>query len=171
MNSSVDNINDERVQFPNISTLATNDHSESPDRYVKTRSIFEQENIQNKLPVLLVEDDTITQEVIKLFLHDRFIIDLAVNAEEALKKVIENEYLAVLMDINLGRGLNGVHVTKEIRRLPGKNRIPIVAQTAFAMKGDKEEFFSAGCDYYLAKPFSKEELRSVLFQIHCSRAT
>lgn len=125
---------------------------------------------EKNLPVLLVEDDLITQEVIRLFLTDSFEVDLAINAEEALNKIRDNEYHAVLMDINLGRGLNGIHVTKEIRRLPGvKSKLPIVAQTAFAMKSDREEFINAGCDYYLAKPFSKEELKGVLSQINVSR--
>jgi CheY-like chemotaxis protein len=133
---------------------------------LKTNPGTKLNEFEKDLPVLLVEDDQITQEVIKMFLSGTFEIDLAINAEEALHKIRQNEYMAVLMDINLGRGLNGLHITKEIRQLPGKNHLPIVAQTAFAMKGDKEEFFNAGCDYYLAKPFSKEELKDILLQIH-----
>ena len=148
--------------------IVTNNTAQQLNRTEKVKA---KKNIPGKtLPILLVEDDLITQEVIKLFLTDSFEIDLAINAEEALNKVRNNEYHAVLMDINLGRGLNGIHVTKEIRRLPGvKSKLPIVAQTAFAMKNDREEFINAGCDYYLAKPFSKEELKNVLSQINMSR--
>ena len=61
------------------------------------------------------------------------------------------------MDINLGDGLSGLEVTKKIKKLKDYKETPIVAITAFAMEGDKEEFLSAGCTHYLSKPFSKSE--------------
>jgi CheY-like chemotaxis protein len=115
--------------------------------------------------ILVVEDDLITQEVLGLFLQDVFELEYVAKAEEAIEMIRNNDYLAVLMDINLGRGKNGLHVTREVRAMKGKERLPIVAQTAFAMKGDREEFLDAGCDYYLSKPFTKDELRSILFEI------
>lgn len=139
--------------------------------YSKTESLSEPKFPQekrglNKLKKLLVvEDDIITQEVLGLFLQDAFDLDFASTAEEAINMVGDNDYMAVLMDINLGKGRNGLHVTNEIRKMRGKERLPIIAQTAFAMRGDREEFLNAGCDYYLSKPFTKEELRDILFEI------
>ena len=69
------------------------------------------------------------------------------------------------MDINLGKEMDGIHVTKEIRKLPGYSTTPIVALTAFAMAGDREEFLGGGCDYYISKPFSKQDLLSLLSRI------
>lgn len=115
--------------------------------------------------LLVVEDDLITQEVLCYFLQDLFELDYAISADEAIEKVENNDYVAILMDINLGKGRNGLQVTSEIRKMKGKTNIPVVAQTAFAMKGDKEEFLKAGCDYYLSKPFTKDELREILIEI------
>ncbi|MEW6652803.1 MAG: response regulator [Bacteroidota bacterium] len=121
--------------------------------------------IASSKKLLVVEDDLVTQEVFGFFLQDMFELDYASTAEEAIAKVKENDYLAVLMDINLGKGKNGLQVTAEIRRMEGKENLPIIAQTAFAMRGDKEEFLGSGCDYYLSKPFTKEELRQILIEI------
>jgi len=131
----------------------------------KEVSSQEKTNPVRSKKILVVEDDLITQEVLGLFLQDIFELEYVAKAEEAIELIRNNDYLAVLMDINLGRGKNGLHVTKEVRAMKGKEHLPIIAQTAFAMKGDREEFLDAGCDYYLSKPFTKDELRSILFEI------
>ena len=69
------------------------------------------------------------------------------------------------MDINLKGGMDGIKVTKEIRKTEGYDNIPIIACTAFAMAGDKDEFLSAGCSHYIAKPFSKKEIISLLKEV------
>lgn len=61
----------------------------------------------------------------------------------------------ILMDIQL-EGKDGYSVTREIKEL--NPEIPIIAQTAFAMKGEKEKSIDAGCDEYLAKPIRPAEL-------------
>ncbi len=115
--------------------------------------------------ILLVEDDEITQDVIILFLKDIYQVDIAADTASAIDAVKKKNYAAVLMDINLGRGKSGIEVTKEIRKMPDCEHLPIIAVTAFASKGDKEEFLAAGCNYYIAKPFSKEEIRNLLASI------
>lgn len=148
-----------KISYPVDSITVSN------EGYNKAKRVSEIINT-NKFPKLLVvEDDQITQEVLGLFLQDIYDIDYAASANEAIELVKTNEYMAVLMDINLGRGKSGLFVTKEIRKMRGKEQLPIIAQTAFAMGGDKEEFLEAGCDYYLSKPFTKSELRDVLSEI------
>lgn len=140
----------------------------SKEGYAKAKNlqaVASEEKIKETKKVLVVEDDIITQDVLGLFLNDIFELDYASTADEAIEKVRTRNYMAVLMDINLGRGRNGLHVTNEIRNMKGKENLPIIAQTAFAMRGDKEEFLEAGCDYYLSKPFTKEELRDILYEI------
>ena len=66
------------------------------------------------------------------------------------------------MDVNLGRGMTGLDITKNLKQRPNYTNVPIIAITAFAMKGDKEEFLQAGFDHYLAKPFTREELRATI---------
>jgi CheY-like chemotaxis protein len=63
----------------------------------------------------------------------------------------------ILMDINLP-DIDGVEATKRIRQSTETAKIPIVALTANAMHGDREMFLSAGCDGYLAKPVTRNEL-------------
>jgi CheY-like chemotaxis protein len=115
--------------------------------------------------ILLVEDDVITQDVIRFFLKDLYSVDVANNADTAMEFVNVNKYNAILMDINLGKGKSGIEITKDIRKVEGYENIPIIAETAFAMRGDKEEFLAAGCDYYIAKPFSKEEIRNIILAV------
>ncbi len=67
----------------------------------------------------------------------------------------------ILMDVQLP-GLTGTEATKEIKAIPALQHVPIIAVTALAMKGDRENILAAGCDDYLAKPLSLDALRSTL---------
>lgn len=62
------------------------------------------------------------------------------------------------MDINFGSGMSGVELFAEMRKLENHTNIPIVAVTAFAMLGDREEFLNIGFNEYLSKPFNKSQL-------------
>jgi len=62
------------------------------------------------------------------------------------------------MDINLGRSKDGIFTTKEIRKNKNYSTTPIIAMTAYAMKGDKEELLSIGCSHYISKWYELEEL-------------
>ncbi len=74
------------------------------------------------------------------------------------------------MDIQLPK-LNGLEVTKKLRQMPFFSRIPIIALTAYAMKGDKEKLIEAGCDAYLPKPFSARELPAMINEmLRCHRS-
>jgi len=115
-----------------------------------------------KKKILVVEDDEISRDVLILFLKNHFEIDEARNGQTALEKADSNQYDLILMDVNLGRGLTGLDITKNLKKRPNYCNVPIIAITAFAMKGDKEEFLQAGFDHYLAKPFTREELRATI---------
>lgn len=115
-----------------------------------------------KPKILLVEDDDTNIVVAKLFLKKIYDVDAAMNGDSALEMVNLNKYDAILMDINLGKGKNGAEVTREIREISGYEKIPIVAVTAYAMGGDKEEFIRAGCSHYLPKPFAQKNLLGLL---------
>lgn len=115
-----------------------------------------------KKKILVVEDDEISRDVLILFLKNHFEIDEARNGQTALEKADSNQYDLILMDVNLGRGMTGLDITKNLKLRPNYTNVPIIAITAFAMKGDKEEFLQAGFDHYLAKPFTREELRATI---------
>ena len=61
--------------------------------------------------------------------------------------------------------MDGKQATQMIRTMKGYESIPIIATTAYAMLGDKEEFIAAGCTHYLSKPFSQEEIVSLLEEV------
>ncbi|MGQ9642613.1 MAG: response regulator, partial [Ignavibacterium sp.] len=126
-------------------------------------------NFKVKPNILLVENDDASIEVTQLFLKDVCELDVVANGEQAVESAKAKNYDVILMDINLGRGLSGLDVTQKIRSQSGYENVPIVAVTAFAMIGDKEEFIKAGCTHYLSKPFKKNELLELIGEIISSR--
>ena len=109
-----------------------------------------------KKKVLFVDDDNTSRKLVGVLLRGICNLETVSSGEDALIKTKETVYDLVLMDINLGRGLNGIETIKEIRKDSRYVNVPFIAVTAFAMKGDSEEFLSNGCDYYISKPFDKD---------------
>ena len=85
-------------------------------------------------------------------------VDIADNGAEAVKMAEANPYDIILMDVNMPV-MDGLEATGEIRRSGCK--IPILALTASAMKGDRERFLGAGMDGYLSKPINVNILADV----------
>lgn len=112
--------------------------------------------------VLCVDDDETNNALVNFILKKFCKIDFAINDKIATELARKKKYDIILMDINLGYGKSGLDVVKLIRKIPGYEKTPIVALTAFAMKGDKEEFLTLGCDYYLSKPYSGKELKNIV---------
>ena len=84
----------------------------------------------------------------------------AENGEEAINYCTEDSTIdLVLMDINMPV-MNGFVATKAIKKI--KPDLPIIAQTAYAISGDREKAFESGCDDYIPKPISKELLMEKL---------
>ena len=112
----------------------------------------------NDIKILLVEDDDPSRTITEIFLKKTHNVIAVSNAIEAIEITKNRKFDVILMDINLGIGMSGLDAVKEIKKLPGYKNTPVIAATAFAMHGDKEEFLQAGCTHYLAKPYNKEEL-------------
>lgn len=110
--------------------------------------------------VLLVEDNLINQKIVLLSLKKLVKnIDVAVNGKEALDKFGTSKYDLVLMDVQMPI-MNGYTAAKKIREIEvsSNSHTPIIAITANALLGDKEECFAAGMDDYISKPFQIEVL-------------
>ena len=101
----------------------------------------------------------------KTFIRDSYNVEGVLTGTEGIEKARSKKYDAVFMDINLGKEMDGLEATKIIREIPGYQSTPIVAVTAFAMVGDKEEFFEKGCTHYISKPFTKAEYRQSVSEI------
>lgn len=85
----------------------------------------------------------------------------AVTAEEAMIQLDSESVALILMDIQLPK-MDGLELTQKIKANPDTKDIPIIALTAYAMKGDKEKFLDAGCDGYIGKPIDTRELPEVV---------
>jgi CheY-like chemotaxis protein len=113
--------------------------------------------------VLLVDDDSRNIFALSSVLERRGMKVLtATTGREAIDLVEKNESLAiVLMDIMMPE-MDGYQTIEKIRENPAYRRLPIVALTAKAMKGDREKCLEAGASDYLAKPVNTEQLLSAL---------
>ena len=122
------------------------------------------ESIQQnpQIKILYVEDDEISVKYVTTVTKTLYDVDSANDSDEALSKIKQNKYDVILMDINLRRGMDGVELTKVIRKIDGYKSIPIIAITAFAMGKEQEEFLSQGMTHYLSKPFVKAQLLNML---------
>ena len=119
--------------------------------------------ITPKKKILYVEDDRASLMLIAHLLRDKYDIDGAENAEAALENAINNRYDLILMDIKLGPiGRSGLEVIREIRKLPIYKLVPVIAVTAYAMAGDREELLKNGCDDYVSKPIDFIKLKRAI---------
>ena len=112
--------------------------------------------------LLVVDDDKSSRDIVNLFLRDICDIDSVDNGVSAIQKTEEKQYNVILMDIGLGREMNGLEAAKKIRENSKYESVPIIAVTAYAMKGDKEEFLNSGCSHYLAKPFESATIKELI---------
>src|SRR5687767_10518124 len=86
-----------------------------------------------------------------------FVVDRATDAESAQVTIKNSPPQLILMDFQLPR-MDGLSLTKILKKDPATQHIPIVALTAYAMKGDEEKALAAGCDGYITKPIDVRRL-------------
>lgn len=115
----------------------------------------------NGLNVLLVEDNPVNQTVIEAMLRSLgYHITIAGDGAQAVSLAEQQSFSAILMDCRLPV-LDGYQATRLIRQQPGP-MVPIIALTANALQGDRENCLAAGMNDYLAKPFKRADLQQML---------
>ena len=120
------------------------------------------------LKILLTEDIALNQKVaLHMLASYQYQADIANNGAEAVAALKREQYDLVLMDVQMPV-MDGLEATRKIRSDPRISQPHIVAMTAHAMQGDREECISAGMDDYIRKPIGKRDLLSVLQQ--CKKA-
>ncbi len=121
--------------------------------------------------VLLVEDNPLNQEVASALLTDQGIhVDIAEHGAQALEKIQRQHYDAILMDIQMPV-MDGLTATREIRRDPRWQQLPIIAMTANVMASDRAQCLQAGMDDHIGKPIEPQELYAKLRQYFSSADT
>ncbi len=135
-----------------------------PDRPSRSK-MMDMDSMLPSASVLLVEDDPVMQKVTRMTLlrlgYRPTVVD---NGRKGVMAVRTNRYDVVLMDIMMPV-MDGLEATRHIRADPGPHPPPaIVMLTANAMKGDRDLGMAAGCDAYLTKPVSAQELATTIEQ-------
>ncbi len=116
------------------------------------------------LTILIAEDDDVSSMLLKKNLTgDNISLLFAVNGWEAVELVEHHpEINVVLMDIKMPL-MNGFEATKLIKKI--RPDLPVIAQTAFTSKDDREKALEAGCDSFITKPIKKKELLSLVQEL------
>lgn len=123
---------------------------------------------QSHKTIFIVEDDRMNRLVLSKMLQNVAVLELAIDGEESLQKIGEayrkgTLYDLMLFDINLPMPWDGTKLMHDIKeKYPEYRKIPFVAQTAYAMSGDKEKLIEAGFDDYISKPIAKNQLLKVV---------
>ncbi len=117
---------------------------------------------------ILVVEDNITNQIVAQGTLEKYgcEVELADNGLESLEAVKKEQYDLVFMDCQMPV-MDGYEATENIRRLEqerGTRRVPIIALTAHALKGDRERCLAVGMDDYITKPFNEKQLASILFR-------
>ena len=103
-------------------------------------------------PILIVDDNRVNLKLTRVVLEAAgYQVRTAIDAEATFEVLESFRPRLILMDIQLP-GMDGLEITRRLKAEPGMKSVPIVALTAFAMKGDDEKATDAGCDGYISKP-------------------
>jgi PAS domain S-box-containing protein len=128
-----------------------------PDVGINAGIPAEPEKKRNKV-VLLVEDDKMNQVTIKRFIVNFYTVLVSDSSDEALEILKKEKVDLILMDISIKGSRNGLELTKILKCSKEFSYIPVISITAHVFKEDKQNALDAGCNSYLAKPFTKQSL-------------
>lgn len=111
--------------------------------------------------IIIADDNEINYMYLKELLKElNPILTWATNGQEVLDIVKNNENIdLVLMDIKMPL-MDGYEATREVKKL--RPNLPVIAQTAYAMAGDRDKALEAGCDEYITKPINKEHFQNMI---------
>ena len=120
--------------------------------------------------IMIVDDNPSNLKLMEALLGTQgYEVTSAMDAEQALAKLETEKPQLILMDIQLP-GMDGLELTRRLKREARYSDIKILALTAYAMKGDEERVLAAGCDGYVAKPIDTRALPSLIAS-HLKSAT
>lgn len=133
---------------------------------IQKADIVEQQSISH-LQILIAEDNKINQLIIRKVIEDwGATVTIADNGQEAIKKLIENDYDLILMDIQMPI-MDGYTAVQTIHSTlsPSKRSVPIMAMTAHATMNEKQKCIDKGMNDYISKPFEPLELKKKIIAL------
>lgn len=112
--------------------------------------------------ILVVDDNAANLKLARVLLQQEgYLVRTASDAEEALELLADWVPALILMDIQLP-GLDGLALTRRLKADPRHAGVVVIALTAYAMPGDDDKAFAAGCDGYIAKPIDIDALPALV---------
>jgi CheY-like chemotaxis protein len=112
--------------------------------------------------ILVVDDNEVNLRLLTAVLKTRgYQLIEATSGETALAAIADQQPALVLMDVQMP-GMSGLDVARAVRAMRESDGLPLIAITAMAMKGDREEILAAGFNDYLAKPYKMADLLGVV---------
>ncbi len=128
------------------------------NRYEVPPSVEEITRKDNVIKILLAEDYKHSQIIVTRLLKKNGFENVVVveNGEDALKSAQDQQFNLILMDMQMPI-MNGFEATEKIREISSYKNVPIIALTAFAMKGDREKCLESGATDYIPKPIDSKE--------------
>jgi CheY-like chemotaxis protein len=135
---------------------------------IPARKDSEKENQLFNLKLLIAEDDRISQKLIEISTVNiaREVITVATGAEAVEACRMNPDIDLILMDIKMP-GMDGYEATRQIRTF--NSRVAIIAQTAYALSGERARAIEAGCDDYISKPLDLELLIKLIKRTYRNR--
>ena len=138
---------------------------EGSPRRTDTVSIEIGSGAVRRLTVLVAEDSVVNQKLAVAMLqklgHE---VVIANHGKEALASIAKQDFDLVLMDIQMPE-MDGFETVRRLRQTEGQNRLPVIALTANAMRGDRDACLEAGMDAYLSKPIRLQKLADAIHQV------
>lgn len=109
--------------------------------------------------ILVVEDDQLSQNLMKFLLQDQYTVHIAPSVAAA-KQLLNDEPVAlILLDLSLEGDEDGLDLTRYLRQTAPWQNLPIIAVTAHAFVTDRDNALNAGCNDYLSKPIRQNVLK------------
>ncbi len=118
--------------------------------------------------VLLIEDNISNIELVQIYLMNKCHLDYCSSVTQALEMSAVKQYHAVLVDINLGPGLDGMELVKRLKEVAAYKYVPVIAVTGLVTKGDQERLEAAGFNDFIPKPFSRADMLDCLARYYPS---
>ncbi|CAK0742870.1 two-component system, sensor histidine kinase and response regulator [Gammaproteobacteria bacterium] len=146
--------------------VASGTRIDSEDVRSRKKSISDNERIRRLTGarVLVVEDNTINQQVIRgLLKRWGIVIEIANHGQEALDRLAGERFDVVLMDVHMP-GMDGLEATRRIRQNTAWATLPVIALTAGVTAEEKERVLASGMNGFLGKPINQEELAATLLR-------